>query len=72
MSGFTWQDGERTIHFGRGRIAEAGELLPDGYELLTTERAQGDAPHLVEAAAEVQPDAEPAASEDPEQPGDDD
>jgi alcohol dehydrogenase class IV len=53
VSGFTWQDGERTIHFGRGRIAEAVELLPDGYVLLTTERAQDDAPAVVEAAAEV-------------------
>jgi alcohol dehydrogenase class IV len=53
VSGFTWQDGERTIHFGRGRIAEAVELLPDGYVLLTTERAHGDAPAVVEAAAEV-------------------
>jgi alcohol dehydrogenase class IV len=53
VSGFTWHDGERAIHFGRGRIAEAVELLPDGYVLLTTERAQGDAPAVVEAAAEV-------------------
>ena len=53
MSGFTWQDGERAIHFGRGRIAEAVELLPAGYVLLTTERAQADAPAVVEAAAEV-------------------
>jgi len=53
VSGFTWHDGERAIHFGRGRIAEAVELLPDGYVLLTTERAQTDAPAVVEAAAEV-------------------
>jgi alcohol dehydrogenase class IV len=53
VSGFEWHDGERTIHFGRGRIAEAVELLPDGYVLLTTERAQGDAPIVVEGAAEV-------------------
>ena len=53
MSGFEWHDGERVIHFGRGRIAEAVEMLPDGYVLLTTERAQGDAPQVVEAAAEV-------------------
>jgi alcohol dehydrogenase class IV len=53
VSGFTWHDGERVIHFGRGRIAEAVELLPAGYVLLTTERAQGDAPAVVEAAAEV-------------------
>jgi alcohol dehydrogenase class IV len=53
VSGFTWHDGERAIHFGRGRLAEAVELLPDGYVLLTTERAHGDAPAVVEAAAEV-------------------
>ena len=54
MSGFTWHDGERVIHFGRGRVAEAVELLPAGYVLLTTERAQASAPHVVEAAWEVQ------------------
>ena len=27
MSGFTWRDGERTIRFGRGAIAEAVEAL---------------------------------------------
>jgi len=53
VSGFTWQDGERTIHFGRGRVAEAVELLPPGYVLLTSERAQGDAPAVAEAASEV-------------------
>lgn len=53
VSGFTWHDGERTIHFGRGRIKEAAELLPAGYVLLTTERAQGDAQGVVERAAEV-------------------
>ena len=53
MSGFTWQDGERTIHFGRGRIAEAVELLPAGYVLVTTKRAQEDAPAVVEGAVEV-------------------
>jgi alcohol dehydrogenase class IV len=53
VSGFSWQDGERTIHFGRGRIGEAAELLPAGYVLVTTERAQGDAPAVVERAQEV-------------------
>jgi alcohol dehydrogenase class IV len=53
VSAFTWQDGERAIHFGRGRLAEAVELLPVGYVLLTTERAQADAPAVVEAAVEV-------------------
>jgi alcohol dehydrogenase class IV len=53
VSAFTWHDGERAIHFGRGRIADAVELLPAGYVLLTTERAQADAPAVVEAAAEL-------------------
>ena len=41
---FTWQDGERTIRFGRGVIADAPELLGDTYVLLTTERAAGRGP----------------------------
>jgi alcohol dehydrogenase class IV len=53
VSGFTWHDGERVIHFGRGRAGEAVELLPSGYVLLTTERAQASAPAVVEHAAEV-------------------
>jgi alcohol dehydrogenase class IV len=53
VSGFTWHDGERTIHFGRGRIAEAVELLPEGFVLLTTPRGREAVPALVEAAAEV-------------------
>jgi alcohol dehydrogenase class IV len=53
VSGFTWHDGERVVHFGRGRVAEAIELLPDGYVLLTTGRARASAPAVVEAAAEV-------------------
>src|SRR5688500_7862892 len=38
--GFTWKDGERTIHFGRGRLADAPELLGDDYTLLTTARGR--------------------------------
>jgi alcohol dehydrogenase class IV len=54
MQSFDWRDGERTIHFGRGRLAEAVDLLGGpGYTLLTTERAQAGAPHLVESAAAV-------------------
>lgn len=45
---FTWHDGERTIHFGVGAIAESSELLGEQgfaeFELLTTERAMGVAP----------------------------
>jgi len=50
---FTWQDGERTIRFGRGTIATAGELLGSGYTLLTTERAEASAPGVVAAAGAV-------------------
>ena len=40
MRNFTWADGERTIHFGRGVAAEAVDALGGaGYTLLTTERA---------------------------------
>ena len=50
---FDWRDGERTIHFGRGRLAEAVDLLGGpGFTLLTTPRAAAEAPHVVEAAAE--------------------
>ena len=42
MREFTWVDGERTIHFGRGVAADAAEALGGpAYTLLTTERARG-------------------------------
>jgi alcohol dehydrogenase class IV len=47
---FTWQDGERRIHFGRGALAAALDGLGDGYTLLTTARAQAMAPKLAERA----------------------
>jgi alcohol dehydrogenase class IV len=50
---FTWRDGDRVIRFGRGAIADAGDLLGDGYVLLTTERAAGSAPDVVARAAAV-------------------
>lgn len=50
---FTWRDGERTIAFGRGRVAEAGDVLGNRFLLLTTERAQGDAPGVAALAAQV-------------------
>jgi alcohol dehydrogenase class IV len=50
---FTWQDGERTIRFGRGTVATAPELLGSGYTLLTTERAGRSAPDVVAAAGAV-------------------
>jgi alcohol dehydrogenase class IV len=50
---FRWQDGERVVVFGRGRVAEAGELLGPEYVLLTTPRASAAAPHLLERAVAV-------------------
>ena len=50
---FTWQDGERRIRFGRGAIADAPELLGEGYTLLTTPRAAATAPAVVQRAAAV-------------------
>jgi alcohol dehydrogenase class IV len=50
---FTWRDGERTIRFGRGALADAPALLGEGYTLLTTERAQESAPEIADRAAEV-------------------
>lgn len=50
---FTWQDGERTIRYGRGALATAGELLGEGYLLLTTSRARETAPDVVAAAGSV-------------------
>src|SRR5436305_11446150 len=52
-TGFTWQDGERRIRFGRGALADAPALLGDGYTLLTTERAAEAAPGIVAAAGNV-------------------
>src|SRR5688572_24201561 len=50
---FTWQDGERTIRFGRGALASARELLGVGFCLLTTPRAEASAPELAAAASTV-------------------
>ena len=50
---FTWQDGERTIRFGRGAVADAAGLLAVPYALLTTERGLAAAPHLAEGAQSV-------------------
>lgn len=50
---FTWRDGERTIRFGRGTVATAGELLGGGYTVLTTTRAEQLAPHVVAEARAV-------------------
>jgi alcohol dehydrogenase class IV len=44
---FTWRDGERTIHFRAGVVADSPEILAghgfSDYELLTTDRAMGSA-----------------------------
>jgi alcohol dehydrogenase class IV len=50
---FTWQDGERTIRFGRGTVHDAPDLLGDTYTLLTTERAEAAAPDVVARAGAV-------------------
>jgi alcohol dehydrogenase class IV len=50
---FTWQDGERTIRFGRGAVADAPDLLDGPYTVLTTERAQEAAPAIVQGAQAV-------------------
>ena len=54
---FTFRDGDRTIRFAAGAVGDAPELLAgngfEGYALLTTERAAGDAPAVVEGASVV-------------------
>ncbi|MCW2998107.1 MAG: hypothetical protein JWN65_1656 [Solirubrobacterales bacterium] len=50
---FTWQDGERTIRFGRGALADAPSLLGEDYVLLTTARGRDAAPGVVAGAAHV-------------------
>lgn len=53
MDCFRWQDGERSIRFGRGSSERAVDDLPPGFLLLTTLRARNDLPALVEAADAV-------------------
>lgn len=48
---FRWQDGERLIVFGRGRLAEAVELIGSPYALLSTPRASARALELIERAS---------------------
>src|SRR3954447_21515865 len=51
---FTWHDGERTIRFGRGMLAQAvGVLGGPGYALLSTPRALAAAPDVAGAAGAV-------------------
>jgi alcohol dehydrogenase class IV len=50
---FTWRDGERIVRFGTGALADAPELLGEGYTLLATPRTQALAPEVVAAAGAV-------------------
>jgi alcohol dehydrogenase class IV len=50
---FTWRDGERLIRFGRGALADARELLGEGFLLLTTPRAAAQAPEVASLAGET-------------------
>ena len=50
-AGFTWRDGERTVRFGLGTLAEAVDRAGEGFALLTTPRARTAAPDLVARAA---------------------
>jgi alcohol dehydrogenase class IV len=54
---FEWRDGERTILFRAGILAEAGEIVVarewEPYELLTTQRALNSAPVELPEQAEV-------------------
>jgi alcohol dehydrogenase class IV len=50
---FRHVDRDQTIVFGAGALDAARDLLDDGYTLLTTARAAGSAPGLVECAADV-------------------
>jgi maleylacetate reductase len=54
---FTWIDAERLIRYGPGVADEARDVLAgrgfESFVLLTTERAQGQAPGLAQAAAAV-------------------
>ncbi len=54
MRSFRWRDGERTIAFGRGIVADAADLLgADGYTLLSTSRAAASAPGIVHRAGSL-------------------
>jgi alcohol dehydrogenase class IV len=53
VTDFLWRDGNRKIRFGRGAIGDAGELIHDGFVLLTTERARELVPGLADRADEV-------------------
>jgi len=54
---FSWRDGERLVRFAQGAADEAGPLLDQhgfrDFTLLATDRTQGSAPSLTEAASGV-------------------
>jgi alcohol dehydrogenase class IV len=56
-SGFTWRDAERIVIFRSGALAEAPRLLAEHaweeYDLLSTHRAMGEAPHELQAVGSV-------------------
>ena len=56
---FRWQDGERLIVFGRGALAQAEDLLTEGYALLTTPRALMHDPGTLRDRAAAVHDVQP-------------
>jgi alcohol dehydrogenase class IV len=54
---FTWRDADRTVVFRRGGVADAVEVLREHgfaeFELLSTQRALGEAEDLAEAASRI-------------------
>ncbi|MDQ6751443.1 MAG: iron-containing alcohol dehydrogenase [Actinomycetota bacterium] len=50
---FLWEDGDRTVHYGRGALGRAAERLEPGYALLSTPRARAVTPALVDRAGSV-------------------
>src|SRR5206468_4300983 len=52
-AGFVEVEHDRTIVFGRGAIARAGDLLGAGFTLLCTSRSRASAPEVVELAGSV-------------------
>jgi len=54
---FNWHDGERTVSFRHGALAAAPAILRehgwDEFDLLSTERALGEAPHDLQAVGSV-------------------
>jgi alcohol dehydrogenase class IV len=53
MTSFTWNDGSRTIHFGRGLRQSFGEHIEPGYALLWSRHGAEAVPELAEGAETV-------------------